>query len=99
MLAKHALIDGVHCWNSFMSMRKTPQRSTCLQIGSAGLQDRLQVLQALLRLRSDVGAGELAGRRIGRALPDTKIRRSKPMPGEYGPTGFGKIARRAQAYV
>jgi hypothetical protein len=24
--------------------------------------------------------------------PDTKISRSKFMPGEYGPTGFGKFA-------
>jgi hypothetical protein len=42
------------------------------QVGSTRFQDRLQVLQALLGLRLHVGAGELAGGRIGSTLTGHK---------------------------
>ena len=64
-----ARVDGVHLLEFLHVDQEHAAAQHVLQIGAARLQDRLQVLQALLGLRLDVGAGQLAGRRIGRALP------------------------------
>ena len=68
MITEHAGIDGVHLLEFLHVDQKDTATDHILQVGSAGLQDRLQVLEALLGLGRDVSAGQLPGRGIGRTL-------------------------------
>jgi len=68
MIAEHARIDAVHLLKFLHVDQEDAAADDVLQIGSTGLQDRLQVLQALRSLGLDVGAGQLSGRGIGGTL-------------------------------
>src|SRR5688572_8850982 len=74
--------------NSRMSIRKTPQRSTCCRSEPAALR-----IDSTLRRQASVCAsipsGIMPDEGSRAPWPETKMRRSKPTAGEYGPSGVG----------
>ncbi|MFA6167409.1 MAG: ABC transporter permease [Gemmatimonadaceae bacterium] len=63
VIPEHSLVHGVH----FLELRHVDEEDTAakhvLQVGAGGLQDRLDVLETLFRLRGGI-AGDRARRRI-----------------------------------
>jgi hypothetical protein len=82
MLAEHARVDAVHLLELLHVEQKDATAQHVLKIRAGGAENRAHVLEALRGLRGGIGTGEFAGLGIGRAWPETKTRRSKPMPGE-----------------
>ena len=68
MLTEHALVDGVHPVELTYVNEEHAAPQHVLQPGAGGVEDRLHVLQALLGLHFDIGAGDLSGGRIHGAL-------------------------------
>ena len=93
MVAEHARVDGVHLLELAHVHQEHAAAQHVLQAGAGGLENRLHVLQALLGLLLDI-VGDRAGRGIGAALAGDEDQLSKPMPGEYGPTGAGRLPAR-----
>jgi hypothetical protein len=58
--------------------------------GAGRLENRGDVSQDLFRLRFDVRR-QASGARLAPACPETKTRLPTIIPGEYGPTGLGRL--------
>src|SRR3984893_16228825 len=81
-----------------MSVRNTPQRSTCCRLEPAASR----IDWTFFRHCSVCCSTSSAIRPVDESWPpwpETKIRRSKPMPGEYGPTGAGRLAARTGVWI
>ena len=89
MVAEHAAIDLVHLRKLADIDQKHAAAQHVLKARARGDEDRLDVLEALLGLRLDVGAREDTRARIPAPWPDTNTSRSNTVAGEYGPMGAG----------
>ena len=81
MIAEGAGVDAVHLLELLHIEQEYAAPST-LQVRAGRLQDGPHVLQALLGLGLDVGSGGASRGGSVAPWPDTKIKRSKFMPGE-----------------
>src|SRR6185503_12751871 len=69
MLAEHARVHRVHLLELVHVEEKDAATQHVLQVRPRRPENRADVPQALLGLRSGIAAGELSGRGIGGALP------------------------------
>src|SRR5262249_10112741 len=76
--------------NSFMSTRNTPQRTTCCRLDPAASRIVAMFLRTCSVCASTPGASRpVPGSRP--AWPETNTRLPTMTPGEYGPTGEGRL--------